>query len=328
MIQLSSGVFTFGFLIPALGAALIGRFRHVWPTVVTGLAIGMVQSTFTKMQGDISWFPRVRRPRGSAVPGDHRRDGGARRAAARPRCGRHLEAAGRPAGQGDAGVGRRAGVAAVAGLLLLGPLWRGAIMTTMIAVGARAVVRGAHRVRRPDVARPDGVRRRRRVRAVEAGDAVGHPVPDRADRCAASSPRRSASSSVSRRSASAARTWRSSRSPAASRSPSSSSRTRSTSATRRTGGAKVPNPEARRLGLRARPRHQVVAADLRHLPRRRRAGRSRSWWRTSAGARSGRRMLAIRSNERAASGDRHQRRQGEDAWCSRCRRSSPGSAAA
>ena len=30
MIQLGSGVFTFGFLIPGLGAALIGKFRNVW----------------------------------------------------------------------------------------------------------------------------------------------------------------------------------------------------------------------------------------------------------------------------------------------------------
>ena len=58
MIQLSSGVFTFGYLIPALGAALIGAFRRVWPTVLTGLAIGLVQSSFTKMQTDFSWFPQ------------------------------------------------------------------------------------------------------------------------------------------------------------------------------------------------------------------------------------------------------------------------------
>ncbi len=57
MIQLTSTAFTFGFLIPALGAALIGRFRHIGATVATGLAIGMVQSTFTKMQVDFGWFP-------------------------------------------------------------------------------------------------------------------------------------------------------------------------------------------------------------------------------------------------------------------------------
>jgi len=55
LIQLSSTNFTFGFLIPALGAALIGRFRNIWPTVLTGVAIGMVQSTFTKLQGDLRW---------------------------------------------------------------------------------------------------------------------------------------------------------------------------------------------------------------------------------------------------------------------------------
>ena len=62
MIQLSSGIFTFGFLIPALGAALIGKFRNVWPTVITGMAIGMVQSTFTQDAGRHQLVPGVRRP--------------------------------------------------------------------------------------------------------------------------------------------------------------------------------------------------------------------------------------------------------------------------
>ena len=57
VIQLGSTVFTFGFLIPALGAALIGKFRNFGPTLATGMAIGMVQSTFTKLQVDLSWFP-------------------------------------------------------------------------------------------------------------------------------------------------------------------------------------------------------------------------------------------------------------------------------
>ena len=58
MIQLDSSVYTFAFFIPALGAALMGKFRGLWTTVGTGLAIGMIQSTFTKLQGDISWFPK------------------------------------------------------------------------------------------------------------------------------------------------------------------------------------------------------------------------------------------------------------------------------
>ena len=35
LLQLSASIYTFGFLIPALGAALIGRFRHFWPTLLT-----------------------------------------------------------------------------------------------------------------------------------------------------------------------------------------------------------------------------------------------------------------------------------------------------
>ena len=58
MIQLAPGLFTFSFLIPALGAALLGRFRYVWPTVLTGLAIGLAQSVFTPLQNDLSWFPQ------------------------------------------------------------------------------------------------------------------------------------------------------------------------------------------------------------------------------------------------------------------------------
>ncbi len=134
MIQLGSGVFTFGFLIPALGAALIGTFRNVGPTVATGLAIGMVQSTFTKVQGDISWFP----------------DYGAREGlpfliiiVAMVLLGERLPERGSvdtwrlptvpPARVTPISVAVPV-VLAVTGLLLFGPLWRGAIMTTVIAV--------------------------------------------------------------------------------------------------------------------------------------------------------------------------------------------------
>ena len=30
----------------------------IWPTVLTGLAIGLAQSSFTKLQTDFSWFPK------------------------------------------------------------------------------------------------------------------------------------------------------------------------------------------------------------------------------------------------------------------------------
>ena len=133
MIQLSSGVFTFGFLIPALGAALIGKFRNIWPTVATGAAIGMVQSTFTKLQSDLSWFPKYGAREGlpfvliivaMVVLGERLPDRGAVdtwRLPAVPPAKVNVVTVAAPA------------LLAIAGLLLLGPLWRGAIMTTTIA---------------------------------------------------------------------------------------------------------------------------------------------------------------------------------------------------
>jgi ABC-type branched-subunit amino acid transport system permease subunit len=133
MIQLSSGVFTFGYLIPALGAALIGKFRNVWPTVLTGMAIGMVQSTFTKMQGDISWFPEYGARQGlpfiiiivaMVALGERLPERGSVDTWRLPAV---------PAVKLNA-VSIIAPVAlAITGLYALGPLWRGAIMTTTIA---------------------------------------------------------------------------------------------------------------------------------------------------------------------------------------------------
>jgi branched-chain amino acid transport system permease protein len=134
MIQLGSAVFTFGFLVPALGAALIGSFRHVGPTVVAGIAIGMVQSSFTKLQGDISWFPEYGAREGlpflviiaaMVLLGERLPDRGAIdtwRLASVPAARVTPVSVAAPI------------VAAIAGLLLLGPLWRGAIMTTVIGV--------------------------------------------------------------------------------------------------------------------------------------------------------------------------------------------------
>lgn len=133
MIQLSSGVFTFGFLIPALGAALIGKFRYVWPTVFTGLAIGMVQSTFTKVQGDVSWFPKYGAREGlpflviiiaMVVLGERLPDRGAVDNWKLPAV---------PQAKVTPLTVLLPVLLAVAGLLFLGPLWRGAIMTTVIS---------------------------------------------------------------------------------------------------------------------------------------------------------------------------------------------------
>jgi branched-chain amino acid transport system permease protein len=59
MIRLSPVVFTFGYLIPALGAALAGKFKNIGVTLFVAFAIGMVQSTFSLLQLDYSWFPRI-----------------------------------------------------------------------------------------------------------------------------------------------------------------------------------------------------------------------------------------------------------------------------
>ena len=134
MIQLSSGIFTFLYLIPALGAALIGKFRYVWPTFLAGMAIGMVQSTFTKMQGDISWFPEYGAREGlpfvviiiaMVVLGERLPERGTVDTWKLPAV---------PAARVTVvNVAVPAGLA-MAGLFLLGPLWRGAIMTSTISV--------------------------------------------------------------------------------------------------------------------------------------------------------------------------------------------------
>ncbi|MEQ1701080.1 MAG: ABC transporter, partial [Ilumatobacteraceae bacterium] len=134
MIQLSSGIYTFAFLVPALGAALIGKFRSVWPTVGTGMAIGMVQSTFTKMQNDFSWFPEYGARQGLpfiviiiaiVVLGERLPERGSVDTWRLPVVP--------PARVTPWAVGVPV-VAAVVGLFAFGPLWRGAIMTSTIAV--------------------------------------------------------------------------------------------------------------------------------------------------------------------------------------------------
>lgn len=134
MIQLGSQVFTFGYLIPALGAALIGKFRNFGPTVATGLAIGMVQSMFTKLQVDLSWFPEYGAREGlpflviiiaMVLLGERLPERGAVdkwRLPAVPLSRLTPQNVIIPVSL------------AVVGLIFFGPLWRGAIMTTVIGV--------------------------------------------------------------------------------------------------------------------------------------------------------------------------------------------------
>lgn len=132
MIQLSPTVFSLGFLVPALGAALIGRFRSFTPTIAVGLAIGIVQSAFTKVQRDISWFPKYGAREGlpflvivvaMVVFGE--------RLPSRGSAQRWSLPAVPPARFGRRGVA--VAVLAPVALVVLNPLWRAALMTTAVA---------------------------------------------------------------------------------------------------------------------------------------------------------------------------------------------------
>lgn len=57
--QLTPLLFTTLFLVPALGAALIGRFTSFGITCAAGIAIGMIQSAFLQIQLDVTWWPQI-----------------------------------------------------------------------------------------------------------------------------------------------------------------------------------------------------------------------------------------------------------------------------
>ena len=42
------------FVVPALAAAVVGRFQHLVPIVVAGIAIGMLQSEALSLAGDVT----------------------------------------------------------------------------------------------------------------------------------------------------------------------------------------------------------------------------------------------------------------------------------
>jgi len=134
MIALSSMIFTFLFLIPALGAALVGNFMMIVPTVATGFAIGLMQSSFTKLQIDLSWWPEYGAREGipfliiiavMVLRGDRLPDRGTVdnwKLPAVPAARVTPFSVGFPI------------VLATAAILFLSPLWRAAIMSTLIAI--------------------------------------------------------------------------------------------------------------------------------------------------------------------------------------------------
>jgi ABC-type branched-subunit amino acid transport system ATPase component/ABC-type branched-subunit amino acid transport system permease subunit len=58
IVALTPAGFTF-FIVPALAAAIIGRFQYMIPAVVAGLTIGMLQSEGVHLAGDYHWLPSV-----------------------------------------------------------------------------------------------------------------------------------------------------------------------------------------------------------------------------------------------------------------------------
>jgi ABC-type branched-subunit amino acid transport system ATPase component/branched-subunit amino acid ABC-type transport system permease component len=58
IVPLTPAGFTF-FIVPALAAAIIGRFQYMVPAVAAGLAIGMLQSEGVHLAGDYHWLPSV-----------------------------------------------------------------------------------------------------------------------------------------------------------------------------------------------------------------------------------------------------------------------------
>lgn len=132
-LQLSPTIFSLGFLVPGLGASLLGRFSRVWPTVAAGIAIGMIQSAFTKLQNDFPWFPDYGAREGlpfliiictMMLLGERIPERGAVGGWALPRV---------PQARATPASFLIPIVLALVGLFALGPLWRGAILTTSIA---------------------------------------------------------------------------------------------------------------------------------------------------------------------------------------------------
>ena len=132
-IQLTSTIFTFTFLIPALGAALIGKFMNFWPTLLAGVLIGMGQSLCTKLQNEISWFPEYGAREGipfiviivtMVALGERLPERGSVTNWKLPSV---------PAARVTAVSVLVPTGLAVLGLFAFGPLWRAALMTTVIA---------------------------------------------------------------------------------------------------------------------------------------------------------------------------------------------------
>ena len=167
LVPLVPGTYTL-FIVPALAAAVLGRFFAFLPAIIGGFAIGMLQSLAVYMQTKFSWFPSSGRRRADPADADPRRPRRARQTVADPRRPPRTDPRPRAASAprrhpraGRLGGGPRA--ARRAG--------------RQLPVGADhhadhgadlAVARRRDRLLRADLARPDDLRRRRRVPARHA----------------------------------------------------------------------------------------------------------------------------------------------------------------
>ena len=46
------------FVVPALAAAVVGKFQHLVPTAIAGIGIGMLQAWLIYLSGEHSWMPQ------------------------------------------------------------------------------------------------------------------------------------------------------------------------------------------------------------------------------------------------------------------------------
>ena len=165
------------FVVPALGAALIGRFSSFGVTAAAGLLLGVIQSEIVKLQTVFTWLPQqglgdgvpfvlilvvmtlsAQRLRSRGVLGDWRNPSIGR--PARPIATAVLTFV---VGRGGHVLPARLGPGRPDGLGRLG---------LPVPVAGRA-----HRLRRAGVAGPDVVRRDRRVHAQPPQPELGRPVP-------------------------------------------------------------------------------------------------------------------------------------------------------
>ncbi len=167
------------FVVPALAAAVVGKFQYLVPTAIAGIGIGMIQAWLIYLSGQHSWMPQS--GVGEMVPLDRH----ARRAARhQPRGSGARRAVADTSGTGAATAfvsradrrrfRRRGDRAARDQWLHPG---RGHQHDHLRDPGA--LPRGGHRVRRPDLTGAARPRRRRRVHAELPLGRLGCAVPDR-----------------------------------------------------------------------------------------------------------------------------------------------------